>query len=116
MNALAERILARTGSRSSVVRVPYDEAYEKGFEDMLRRVPSIAKIGAAIGWAPTIGLDQTLDEVIAYFGHCLALHRRRRTHDYHQQNRQPQRVHGGQGGRQQRRAKNSRTPPRPGGP
>jgi len=67
ISALAERILARTGSRSSVVRVPYDEAYEKGFEDMLRRVPSIAKIGAAIGWAPTIGLDQTLDDVIAYF-------------------------------------------------
>ncbi|MEP7356332.1 MAG: GDP-mannose 4,6-dehydratase, partial [Anaerolineales bacterium] len=67
MNALAERILKRTGSRSAIVRVPYDEAYEKGFEDMQRRVPSIAKIGAAIGWAPTIGLDQTLDEVIAYF-------------------------------------------------
>ncbi len=67
INALAERILARTGSRSSVVRVPYDEAYEKGFEDMQRRLPSIAKIGAAIGWAPTIALDQTLDEVIAYF-------------------------------------------------
>jgi nucleoside-diphosphate-sugar epimerase len=67
INALAERILARTGSRSGVVRVPYDEAYEKGFEDMHRRVPSIAKIAAAIGWAPTIGLDQTLDEVIAYF-------------------------------------------------
>ena len=67
INALAERILARTGSQSSVARVPYDEAYEKGFEDMQRRVPSIAKIGAAIGWAPTIALDQTLDEVIAYF-------------------------------------------------
>jgi UDP-glucose 4-epimerase len=67
MNTLAARIIARTGSASSVVHVPFDEAYEKGFEDMVRRVPSIAKIGAAIGWAPTIGLDQTLDEVIAYF-------------------------------------------------
>ena len=34
---------------------------------MYRRVPSIEKIGAAIGWQPTIPLDQTLDEVIAYF-------------------------------------------------
>ena len=67
MQALAERIVARTGSQSALVRVSYDEAYEKGFEDMMRRVPSIAKIGAAVGWAPTIGLDQTLDEVIAYF-------------------------------------------------
>jgi UDP-glucose 4-epimerase len=67
INALAERIAAHSGSRSGVVRVPYDEAYEKGFEDMHRRVPSIDKIGAAIGWTPTIGLDQTLDEVIAYF-------------------------------------------------
>ena len=47
--------------------VPYEQAYEAGFEDMLRRVPSIDKVQAAIGWAPTIVLDQTLDEVIAYF-------------------------------------------------
>lgn len=64
---LAERIKARTGSASEIVLVPYDQAYEKGFEDMSRRVPSIAKIKAAIGWQPTIPLDQTLDEVIAYF-------------------------------------------------
>jgi UDP-glucose 4-epimerase len=67
IQALAERVLARTGSASGIQRVPYDEAYEVGFEDMLRRVPSIEKINAAIGWRPTVTLDETLDEVIAYF-------------------------------------------------
>jgi UDP-glucose 4-epimerase len=65
--ALAERIKARTGSASPIVLVPYDEFYEKGFEDMQRRVPSIDKIQAAIVWEPTITLDQTLDAVIAFF-------------------------------------------------
>mgnify|MGYP000879397073 CR=1 FL=1 len=65
--ALAERVRARTGAQAPITLVPYDEAYEKGFEDMQRRVPSLDKIGAAIGWAPTVALDQTLDEVIAYF-------------------------------------------------
>jgi UDP-glucose 4-epimerase len=67
MRALAERVLARTGSASGIVSVPYDQAYEVGFEDMLRRVPAIDKIKAAVGWAPTIKLDETLDEVIGYF-------------------------------------------------
>jgi len=64
---LAERVLARTGSASGITMVPYDEAYEKGFEDMQRRVPSLDKIRAAIGWQPAVRLDETLDEVIAYF-------------------------------------------------
>lgn len=67
IRALAERVLARAESRSEIVTIPYDQAYAKGFEDMHRRVPSIEKIKAAIGWEPTIGLDQTLDDVIAYF-------------------------------------------------
>ena len=62
-----ERGLSRAPPAGRRGAVPFDMAYEKGFEDMQRRVPSIAKIGAAIGWAPAIGLDQTLDEVIAYF-------------------------------------------------
>ena len=64
---LAQRVVTRARSSSPIVTVPYDEAYEKGFEDMYRRVPSIDKIKAAIGWQPTIPLDQTLDEVIEYF-------------------------------------------------
>lgn len=64
---LAERVKARTASTSEIVYIPYEQAYEKGFEDMSRRVPSIEKIRAAVGWQPTFSLDQTLDEVIAYF-------------------------------------------------
>ncbi len=67
IRALAERVLARTGSQSEIALIPYEQAYAKGFEDMRRRVPSIEKIKAAIGWEPTIELDQTLDDVIAYF-------------------------------------------------
>ena len=64
---LARRVIARTGSPSELVSVPYDQAYEKGFEDMFRRVPSLDKIRAAIGWQAAVPLDQTLDEVAAYF-------------------------------------------------
>jgi len=65
MLALARRILTRSGSRSEVQLIPYDQAYAAGFEDMRRRVPDISKIRALIGWAPAVSLDQTLDEVIA---------------------------------------------------
>ena len=65
--ALAQRIVQRAHSRSEIKLIPYDQAYEAGFEDMRRRVPSTAKIAAAIGWQPAIPLDQTLDEVIAQF-------------------------------------------------
>ncbi len=64
---LAQRIVTRAGSQSEIQFIPYDKAYEAGFEDMRRRVPAIDKIKAAIGWRPTIPLDQTLDEVIAQF-------------------------------------------------
>jgi UDP-glucose 4-epimerase len=64
---LARRILARSGSQSEIKLIPYDQAYEAGFEDMRRRVPDTSKIEALIGWKPTIPLDQTLDEVITDF-------------------------------------------------
>lgn len=64
---LARRILARSGSQSEIKLIPYDQAYEAGFEDMRRRVPDTSKIRMLIGWQPTIALDQTLDEVIAQF-------------------------------------------------
>ncbi|MBL8055603.1 MAG: GDP-mannose 4,6-dehydratase [Anaerolineales bacterium] len=67
IRALAERVLARAGAGGPLRLVPYEQAYEKGFEDMQRRVPGLAKIQAMIGWAPTVPLDETLDEVIAYF-------------------------------------------------
>jgi UDP-glucose 4-epimerase len=62
---LALRIKEMTGSASPVVTIPYDQAYEAGFEDMPRRVPDIAKIGALIGYAPTVELDEILTRVIA---------------------------------------------------
>lgn len=46
--------------------VPYEEAYEAGFEDMRRRVPDISKIRAMIGWEPQVPLEETLQRVIAY--------------------------------------------------
>jgi nucleoside-diphosphate-sugar epimerase len=64
---LAHRIVQQAHSRSEIKLIPYDQAYESGFEDMRRRVPSIAKVKDVIGWQPTIALDQTLDEVIAQF-------------------------------------------------
>jgi len=69
---LAKRIVLRAGSQSEIKMIPYDQAYEAGFEDMRRRVPNTEKIKAAIGWQPTIQLDQTLDEVIAQFSQLAA--------------------------------------------
>lgn len=63
---LARMVIARTGSASRVQHIPYEQAYESGFEDMRRRMPDIAKIKSAIGWEPVIPLDETLDEVIEY--------------------------------------------------
>ncbi len=64
---LAERVKDLTGSKSEIVRVPYDEAYEEGFEDMPRRVPDISKIGALVGFKPTMALDGILQSVIEYY-------------------------------------------------
>ena len=64
---LAEKIRSLTGSRSEIVRIPYDEAYEAGFEDMPRRVPDISKLKALIGYSPTVELDEILARVIAHF-------------------------------------------------
>jgi nucleoside-diphosphate-sugar epimerase len=66
MTELAETIVRRTGSSSAIVHVPYDEAYERGFEDVERRVPDITKIATLTGWRPTRTLDDILDDVIAY--------------------------------------------------
>ena len=63
---LAHRVRELTGSSSEIVFMPYEEAYGENFEDMPRRVPSLDKIREAIGWQPTIGLDQTLQSVIQY--------------------------------------------------
>ena len=67
IGALAERVKALALSRSSIVNIPYDQAYEEGFEDMPRRVPDIRKIGALVGYEPRVNLDEILHKVIDYF-------------------------------------------------
>jgi UDP-glucose 4-epimerase len=64
--ALAERIRTLTGGRSEIVFVPYEEAYQAGFEDMPRRVPDLRKIRDLIGYRPTLGLDDILKSVIDF--------------------------------------------------
>jgi UDP-glucose 4-epimerase len=61
---LAEKIKSMTGSHSPIVKIPYDQAYEAGFEDMPRRVPDISKIRALVGYEPTVHLDDILGRVI----------------------------------------------------
>jgi UDP-glucose 4-epimerase len=63
---LAERIKAQTSSASPVVFIPYDQAYGKGFEDIRFRVPDTTKLGALIGFRPSLTLDEIIDRVIAY--------------------------------------------------
>jgi UDP-glucose 4-epimerase len=64
---LAERIRTMTGSASPITFVPYDEAYEHGFEDMHRRVPDLSRVATLIGYTPRLGLDAILAEVIDDF-------------------------------------------------
>jgi UDP-glucose 4-epimerase len=64
---LATRVKELTGSKSEIVTVPYDEAYEEGFEDMPRRVPDISKVGALTGFKPTVKLDGILESVVEYY-------------------------------------------------
>jgi len=55
-----------TGSDSEIVFIPYEQAYEEGFEDMPRRLPDISKIQALIGYRPTLRLPEMLERIIAY--------------------------------------------------
>lgn len=64
---LAECVKQRAGSDSTIIRVPYREAYGEGFEDMLRRVPGLTKVQALTGIRPTAGLDEIIDDVLAYW-------------------------------------------------
>ena len=66
MNDLARVIVEMTGSSSRIVHIPYDEAYEEGFEDMERRVPDTSRIHTLTGWQPSRSLDEILRDVIAH--------------------------------------------------
>ncbi len=63
---LARRIKAATGSPSEIVAIPYESAYEVGFEDMARRVPDLSKIRGLIGYQPRADLDRIIADVIEY--------------------------------------------------
>src|ERR1700741_2581377 len=64
---LAKIVKHRAGSDSPIEFVPYDKAYEPGFEDMMRRVPSIEKLHALTGFRPQTNLADIIDRVSAYF-------------------------------------------------
>jgi UDP-glucose 4-epimerase len=64
---LAERVRELSGSTSPIKLIPYDQAYESGFEDMPRRVPDLTKVEKLIGYKPKHQLDEILTQVIDYF-------------------------------------------------
>jgi UDP-glucose 4-epimerase len=66
INELANEVITRSTSTSTVRLVPYSEAYAPGFEDMRRRVPDTTKIREAVGWQATRSLNEILDDVIAF--------------------------------------------------
>ncbi|MEK6281528.1 MAG: GDP-mannose 4,6-dehydratase [Acidobacteriota bacterium] len=63
---LAEKVKELTESESEIVFVPYDEAYEEGFEDMPRRIPDISKIKQLVGFSPDMSLNGILQSVISF--------------------------------------------------
>ena len=64
---LAVRVKERIGSSSPIEYVSYDQAYEAGFEDMMRRVPAVEKLYALTGFEPRISLNEIIDRVVAFF-------------------------------------------------
>lgn len=67
IEGLAQIVKQRTDSKSPIVYVPYDQAYEPGFEDMLRRVPSLKKLAAMTKFSPQTSLHAVVDSVVAHF-------------------------------------------------
>jgi UDP-glucose 4-epimerase len=67
IEALAQLVKQRTRSSSPIEFIPYDRAYEPGFEDMMRRVPNVDKLQALTGFRPQTPLTEIIDRVTAYF-------------------------------------------------
>jgi UDP-glucose 4-epimerase len=65
---LAERVIKRLDSKSEIVKISYDEAYEKGFEDMMRRAPDTRAIKKLLGWEAGFTLNDIIDDVAASIG------------------------------------------------
>ncbi len=66
ISELADRVRTLTDSSSQVITVPYEEAYEEGFEDMMRRIPDTTRIHEALGWSPTRDLTEILGDIVAH--------------------------------------------------
>jgi len=64
---LANMVKKMTNSKSEILFVPYDEAYEAGFEDMQRRLPDLTRIQEFIGYEPSLDLPEMLEQIIAYY-------------------------------------------------
>ncbi len=67
IEALARLVRERAGSSSEIMYIPYDKAYEEGFEDMRRRVPDITKIQQLTGFVPKLSIEEIIDSVIDYY-------------------------------------------------
>ena len=65
MADLAERVIKLAESESHLEFIPYDDAYEEGFEDMARRVPNTKRANRLVGFEPSVGLDDVILSVIA---------------------------------------------------
>jgi UDP-glucose 4-epimerase len=63
INDLAKKVISETGSKSSLVHIPYEEAYGEGFEDMERRVPNIELINKLVGWKPERDLSTMISDI-----------------------------------------------------
>lgn len=63
---LAERVIERVGSSSGITFVPYEEAYEDGFEELGKRRPDTTALHSLVGWRPMCTLDDALDDVIDF--------------------------------------------------
>ena len=66
MEDLAKKVISITKSKSKIIYIPYDKAYEEGFEDMQRRVPDTTKVNKVIGFKPTVDLESIIQSVVEY--------------------------------------------------
>ena len=66
IRGLAERVIERTGTRGRVRLVPYEDAYDEGFEELGRRQPDTAALRKMTGWVPRRTIDDAIDDVIAH--------------------------------------------------
>jgi len=66
INDLAQLVINKTNSNSNIEYISYEKAYGSGFEDMSRRKPDISKIKSLIGFKPTMGIEEIIEEIVAY--------------------------------------------------